>query len=125
MKRAVLALPIAAVLAGVAWPAARGVDAEPGVCALLSAAKLLEHPTLAEQYAQALRAQDAEEIGRVAELLREIRSAHGCEGELSLPSAPRAAPRLPPGHPPVGRPSSGEGEHAPRPLFEAPGTVTI
>jgi hypothetical protein len=128
MKLAALAVTLATVLVGLAWPAARGVDGEPeepGLCGSMSATRLLEHPALAEQYADALRSQDAEELGRFARLLRDIRTAHGCEGEVSLPGAPRAAPRLPPGHPPVGHPFPGEGHPAPGARFEPPGIVTI
>lgn len=125
MKRAVLALPIALVLVAVAWPLARGSDAGTGVCALMTPARMLEHPALAHELAEALRSGDAGELGRVAATLREIRSAHGCEGEVALPTLPRAAPRIPPGHPPIGHPAIEDRPEPRAPLFEAPGTVTI
>lgn len=126
MKRAALVLPIALVLVAVAWPLARAVDGETGVCALMTPAKMLEHPALAHEYAMALRSGEPAEVERVAAILRDIRSAHGCEGEVALPVLPPvAAPRLPPGHPPVGRRAIGDPWVPSAPLFEAPGTVTI
>jgi len=126
MKRAAMLVPLVALLAGLAWPAARGVDAGAGVCALMTPARLLEHPGIAEAYAEALRSGDAGEVDRVAGLLRGIRSAHGCEGDFALPASPRATPVLPPGHPPVGAPSlDGERGMPHAPLFEGPGVVTI
>ena len=128
MKRAVLAVFVLSVLAGVVWPVVRSAEAEPadeGLCGALSATRLLEQPALADLYAEALRSGDASEVGRFTRMLREIRSAHGCEGDLSLPDAPHAAPRLPPGHPPVGHPSPREGGREPAARFEPPSTVTI
>jgi len=121
MKRVVLALPVLVVLAAVALPGAQGRSAETGVCDLMKPSKMLENPGLAHVYAQALRSGEAREIARIEGLLRDIRAAHGCEGEVALPSPPRKGPALPPGHPPVGAP------HAPSsiPFIEAPGTVTI
>ncbi len=124
MKRAALVLPFALVLVAVAWPLARAVDAEPGVCALMTPARMLEHPALAHEYARALRSGEPGEVERVAAMLREIRSAHGCEGEVALPTLSPAAPRLPPGHPAVGR-GLEDRWVPPAALFEGPGTVTI
>lgn len=110
MKPVALSLSIAAALAVFAWPAARGGDAEDGVCALMTPAKLLHHPSLAQAYAQALRSGDLGEVGRVEAMLREIRSAHGCVGDVSLPAAPLEGLALPPGHPPIpGRSLDGRG----------------
>ena len=153
MTRLALSLSIAAALAALVWPAARGGDAEEGVCALMTPANLLHHPGLAHAYAQALRSGDAGEVGRVEAMLREIRFAHGCVGDVSLPAAPLEGLALPPGHPPIsGRSLDGRGMdgepldgcpalppghpaiHAPsldgrgmheEPLFSAPGTVVI
>lgn len=121
MNRVVLALPVLAVLIAVALPAGGGRSAEPGVCELMTPSKMLENPGLAHEYAGALRSGDASEIARVEALLHEIRAAHGCEGEIALPSSPQRAPALPPGHPPIGAP------HAPSsaPFVDAPATVTI
>lgn len=119
MTRVVLALPVLAVLVAVGLPGAEGRPEEPGVCDLMTPSKMLENPGIARQFAQALRSGDSSEIARVRALLSEIRAAHGCEGEVALPPAPRA-PALPPGHPPIdGR--------APRvaPFVDAPAPVTI
>ncbi len=125
MKRAALALSIATVLTAVAWPAARGLTAESGVCELMTPAKMLTNPQLASEYAQALRSGDADELARVQSLFKDIRAMHGCGGEVVLPAPPHGDPRLPPGHPPIdGMPGTVRG--APRtPIFEAPATLTI
>jgi hypothetical protein len=125
MKRAVLALSIAAVTSAVAWPAARGLHAENGVCELMTPAKMLTNPRLASEYAEALRSGDADELARVQSLFKDIRAMHGCGGEVVLPASPRPDTRLPPGHPPIdGMPGTFHG--APRtPIFEAPATLTI
>jgi hypothetical protein len=120
MKRfALFALPLSVALVAVVWPIAqRGGDR---VCEHMTPARMLEDPDLASDYAQALRSGDADEVARVRARLEEIRAVHGCDGSVALPSrAPRGAPALPPGHPPVG------GDAGRRtPLFEAPGTVSI
>jgi len=118
MKRAALAVPIAALLVAVAWPVAHGGRAEGGVCALMTPARMLENPGLAQEYAEALRSGEASELARVEAILRHIRAVHGCEGEVALP----AAPTLPPGHPPI---DGGRRTPARAPSFEAPGIVTI
>ncbi len=125
MKRAVLALSIAAVLTAIAWPAARGLTVEKGVCELMTPARMLENPKLASEYADALRSGDADEVARVRSLFQEIRAAHGCGGEVVLPAAPHGETALPPGHPPIdGMPGTYRG--TPRtPIFEAPSTLTI
>lgn len=126
MNRALVILPLAAVLVAAAWPAspaqpaARG-DA-PSLCEQMTQAKLLENPGLASEWNQAIRSGDAAEIARMKDLFAKIRSAHGCDGEVALPEtqAP-AAPRLPPGHPPIA-----PGERPPHGMsFEAPAVVTI
>jgi hypothetical protein len=122
MKRAVLALPVLAALAAFVVPAALSASSsEVGVCELMTPARMLEHPGLAHELAQALRSGDAAEVARVRAMLREIRTAHGCEGEIALPEAPREEPALPPGHPPI------DGRHAPSsaPFIEAPTTFNI
>ncbi len=120
MNRALVVLPLAAVLIAAAWPASRAQQASPSVCDQLTPSKLLENPALAEEYAGALKSGDAAEIARVRAMFDQIRSAHGCSGEVATPQA-APAPRLPPGHPPVT-----PGEHPPVSVgFEAPSTVTI
>ncbi len=125
MSRALVALPLAAVLVAAALPTAdasgsKGARAAPPVCEQMTGARMLENPALAEQWSQALASGDASEVARVKALFEYIRSAHGCAGEIALPeSAP--APRLPPGHPPVA-----PGERPPTAMtFEGPGVVTI
>jgi hypothetical protein len=126
MNRVVLSVFVAVALFGLGWATARGSHVETGVCALMTPEKLLENPGLARQYDEALRSGDGDELGRVADMLREIRGAHGCEGELLLPpAAPRAHPALPPGHPPVHGPSMDDRGPRSTPLFGAQGTVTI
>jgi hypothetical protein len=126
MKRAALALPVALFLAALAWPITRGADADAaaGVCTLMTRSRMLEHPALAHELAEALRSGDADELGRVEDMLREIRSAHGCEGDVATP-AERVRPALPPGHPPIHGPFIDHDRTPEAPLFEAPGTVTI
>jgi hypothetical protein len=125
MNRILVALPIAAVLVAAVWPAseaagAQGSHAASGVCEQMTPAKMLENPGLASEWAQALRSGDAGEIARVKALFGQIRSAHGCDGEVALPDG-APAPRLPPGHPPIT-----PGERPPTAMtFEGPGVVTI
>jgi hypothetical protein len=125
MNRLVLIVFSGVALFALGWGAARGGRADAGVCALLTPEKLLEHPAIAEGYAEALRSGDADEIGRVEHALREIRSVHGCRGEFEMPSAPAGRPALPPGHPPVHHPSLDDRGMEKVPLFGAPGAVTI
>jgi hypothetical protein len=123
MKRVILAITVAA-LAVLVVPATRNVRAAGGVCAQMTAAKLLESSELGSAYADALRAGDAGEIGRIEDAIKQIRSVHGCEGDVALPAAPLGHPALPPGHPPIDRRSFGE--RGPSiPLFGAPQPVTI
>ncbi|HEY6099923.1 MAG TPA: hypothetical protein VIW03_10865 [Anaeromyxobacter sp.] len=127
MKRAAaLSLPIAAVVVALAWPTARGGDPETSVCALMTPAKLLEQPGLAREYADALRSGDAGQVGRIEDAIREIRTVHGCGGDVALPAEPHAEPALPPGHPPVRAPSFRDDRRMREaPLFQGPGIVTI
>jgi len=127
MHRIALAVSTFAVLTAVAWPIAEGLRAEPAVCSRMTPAKMLEHPGLAEEYAGALRSGASDEVARVEALLRGIREAHGCVGEVALPPAHVGAPRLPPGHPPIqGVPSEPGAPLPPRGLpFDAPGTYAI
>lgn len=123
MKRAGLAVLVALFLTALAWPITRGAEAEAGVCTLLTPSGLLAHPALAHELAEALRSGDAVEVGRVEDLLRAIRSVHGCEGDEA---PPRARSGLPPGHPPIHGPFMDEEQPVKEtPLFEAPGIVTI
>jgi hypothetical protein len=121
MKRAVLVLPFLALALAITWPATRDRSASAGLCDVMTPARMLEDPGLAHDFAQALRSGDETEVARVRTLFERIRAAHGCEGEVALPThAPDAASDLPPGHPPV------DGRRIPRPhLFEAPATLAI
>jgi hypothetical protein len=125
MNRVVLIFFAAAALFALGWAAGRGGKSEAGVCALMTAEKLLENPGIAREYDEAVRSGDGDELGRVARMLRDIRAAHGCGGEVVLPAAPRAEPALPPGHPPVHGHSLDEQGSRPVPLFGSPGAVTI
>jgi hypothetical protein len=139
MKRATLAVFILSFLAAMAWPVSRAIGAatgfnEPEVCQEMTAAKMLEHPALAHEWAQALRSAEPDELARVRAMIAQIRAAHGCMGELALPSPPSADPEsraLPPGHPPIpGRglpPGHPPVQSAPRsiPLFHERDIVTI
>ena len=121
MKRIALAVTTAAALAAVAWPVAEGLrSAEPAVCGRITPARMLENPALAEEYARALLSPDPGAVERVEAMLRDVRRAHGCGGEVALPRG--VAPRLPPGHPPI--PASPRSPAPPLP-FEAPATYTI
>ncbi len=121
MNRALVVLPLAAVLVAAALPASSAQrSSSPAVCDKLTPARILENPAIAEEYADALKSGDAAEIARVRAMFDQIRSAHGCSGPVATPEeAP--APRLPPGHPPIT-----PGEHPPVAVgFEGPGVVTI
>jgi hypothetical protein len=120
MKRAALVLPFLALALAVGWPATRDRSATAGLCDVMTPARMLEDPGLAHDFAQALRSGDATEVARVRSLFERIRAAHGCDGEVALPTRAPDAPSLPPGHPPV------DGRRTPRPqLFEAPATLSI
>lgn len=129
MNRAFVVLPLAAVLVAAAWPASPAQRASnPGVCEQMTPSRLLENPTLAGAYADALKSGDQAEIARVQALFERIRSAHGCGGAVAMPdpapsdSTPsESTPRLPPGHPPIS-----PGQHPPvAAQFDGPGIVTI
>ncbi len=122
MNRALVALPIVAVLVAAAWPSTRAQPASSpgGVCEQMTPSRLLENPALADAYAQALRSGDAAEVARVRAEFEQIRSAHGCAGEVTMPDA-APAPRLPPGHPPIAPGQRPEGAVR----FEERGVVTI
>jgi hypothetical protein len=121
MNRALVVLPLAAVLVAAALPASPAQHgSSAGVCDKLTPSRLLENPSLAEEYASALKSGDAGEIARVRAMFDQIRSAHGCSGPVAMPDAAPQS-RLPPGHPPIT-----PGEHPPVSLgFEGPGVVTI
>jgi hypothetical protein len=122
MKRAMVGVSLGAALVAIAWTSARGERGEPEMCAFMTPAKMLENPGLASEYSAALRSGEPRELARVEGMLREIREAHGCEGDVALPSSPPGTHGLPPGHPPI----RGDGASPRSPLFiEAPGTVTI
>jgi hypothetical protein len=121
MNRVLVALPLAAVLAAVVWPVSRADgDETPGVCEQMTVQNLLTNPGLASEYDHAVQSGNAEELARVKALFDHIRAAHGCGGEVALPAAPQA-PRLPPGHPPIG-----PGERPATTVhFDEPAIVTI
>ena len=126
MKRIALAVTTFALLTAVGWPLSSGLRAaeEPAVCASMTPAKMLQHPGLAEEYARALLSGRSGEVARVEALLRDIRAAHGCGGEVALPQHPVGAPRLPAGHPPI--PSAPSAPLPSRAVpFEAPATYVI
>jgi len=131
MKRAALALSTIVLVTAMAWPVSGSIGAvagsrEPPFCRLMTPARMLEDPALAEEWAQALRSAEPQAIAHVRALIAEIRAAHGCTDELTAP-----APRLPPGHPPVPDPDALPQGHPPipsfprTPLFEAPAVLTI
>jgi hypothetical protein len=96
----------------------------------MTPARMLENPALAEEWAAALRSSEPDEIGRVREMIAQIRAAHGCTGELAMPAPGDAPGGLPPGHPPVGERALPRGHppvpSSPRaPLFEPPDALTI
>ncbi len=120
MNRALVALPLVAVLVAAVWPSARAEPPASSVCEQMTPARLLQNPALADEYAQALRSGDADEVARVRAMFDQIRSAHGCSGDAAMPDeAP--APRLPPGHPPIA-PGERPGGSV---RFEERGNVTI
>ncbi len=128
MTRVLVALPLASVLVAAALPTADASGAKakatahaaPALCEEMTGARMLENPTLASEWSEALRSGDAAEVARVKALFEHIRTAHGCGGEVARPDSP-PAPRLPPGHPPIA-----PGERPPTSMtFEGPGVVTI
>jgi hypothetical protein len=137
MNRVLVALPLAAVLVAAAWPAADAAGAQapqgaPAVCEQMTPARMLENPALASEWSQALRSGDAAQIARMKALFGQIRSAHGCGGEVAIPSAPQSGAELPPGHPqvsprlPPGHPPIAPGERPAGAMrFEEQGIVTI
>ncbi len=131
MSRLVVTVFVGVALFALGWGAARGGRAEAGVCAMLTPEKLLENPGIADEYADAVRSGDAEQIGRLEHALREIRNVHGCRAEFQMPAAPSGKrgpsekPALPPGHPPIHHPSIDDRGLERLPLFGAPGAVTI
>lgn len=121
MNRALVVLPLAAVLVAAALPASSAQQgSSPSVCDELTPSRMLQNPSLAEEYAGALKSGDAADIARVRAMFERIRSAHGCSGPAATPDAAPQS-RLPPGHPPIT-----PGEHPPVSIgFEEPGVVTI
>jgi len=135
MKRLPLALFTVALLVAVVWPLSTAIGAsapghEPPVCREMTAAKMLDHPALAQEWADALRSAQPSQIARIQAIISEIRAAHGCGGDGS-PVPAQEPGLLPPGHPPI--PGAGSlppghpplGATPPLPLFEAPAIVTI
>jgi len=135
MKRLPLALFTVALLVAVAWPLSAAIGAsasghEPPVCREMTSAKMLDHPALAQEWADALRSAQPSQIARIQAMIAEIRAAHGC-GREAVPALAQEPGLLPPGHPPIpgagslppGHPPLGAPPHMP--LFEAPAIVTI
>lgn len=123
MKRFTVMLGV--LLLGVVIGSARGsLQAEHDPCAGFTAARMLEDPELARQYFGALHGGDRTAREQLEAMVGELRAVHGCGAESASSGTtgqpPSAAPRLPPGHPPI------EGSPA-APVFEAePGsTLTI
>jgi predicted nucleic acid-binding Zn ribbon protein len=74
------------------------------VCHNMTSSKLLEDPQLAAEYRAGLAAGDPAPLSGLDELVARMRSAYGCGDAPAPPQADPfqgAAPRLPPGHPPV------------------------
>src|SRR6266498_3130749 len=138
MKRAPLALFILGLILVTAWPLSQAIGAgapsvalESALCEHMTPAKMLEHPALAYEWAQALRSAQPDEIARVQAMLAEIRAAHGCKGEFAMPApAPRGS-ALPRGHPPIREERELPAGHPPipsspnAPIFEPPAVYTI
>jgi hypothetical protein len=81
--------------------------AEPAFCGEFTPARLLQDPEIAGQVYGAITRGDHAAAERFQALVGEMRAVHGC-GELhgpaaALPEDVHRAPRLPPGHPPIGR----------------------
>jgi hypothetical protein len=117
------------------------------VCENMTSAKLLADPDVLASYRRALEAGEAGAIGHLDALVDHLRGAYGCDGAAEgAPGPVPAAPRLPPGHPPIpghgssavpfpghppirgGAPFPGHppvGGRPAAPMFEAPGVVTI
>ncbi|HEX9399195.1 MAG TPA: hypothetical protein VF912_03705 [Anaeromyxobacter sp.] len=134
MKRVSLALFTLGLLLVTAWPVSQAIGAgavapESALCQHMTPAKMLEHPALAHEWAQALRSSQPDEIARIEALLAEIRAAHGCKGEIAMPAPAPTESALPPGHPPVREERQLPPGHPPIPsgvpLFEAPAVYTI
>ncbi len=136
MKRLPLALLTVALLAAVALPVSQAIGAsatvrEPPICREMTDAKMLEHPALAQEWADALRSAQPEGLARIRAMIAEIRAAHGCDGAPAAPAPAQERGLLPPGHPPIPDTSALPPGHppiqsAPRlPLFEAPAVLTI
>lgn len=136
MKRLPLALLAVALLAAMAWPVSRAIGTsadvrEPAVCREMTPERMLELPALAEEWAQALRSAQPEEMARVRAMISQIRAAHGCTVEPEMPAPSQAPSFLPPGHPPIPGldalpPGHPPVQSAPRlPRIEAPAVLTI
>lgn len=122
MKRfaVVLGVLLLGVLIG---SARRSLGPGPDLCAGFTVGRMLEDPELARLYFGALHDGDAGARAQLDAMVGQLRAAHGCSSESASQDTfahPPAAPRLPPGHPPI--------DGAPRaPIFETePGsTLTI
>jgi hypothetical protein len=114
MKRAALALFTIVFITALVLPVSQAIGGasfhEPPICQHVTAARVLEDPALAQEWAQALRSAEPRTVDRVRALIAQIRAVHGCMDEL-LP--PQPAPRLPPGHPPVADPDALPPGHPP------------
>lgn len=73
------------------------------VCHNMTPSKLLRDPQVVDAYEDALASNDRERIAEMDVLIGQIRSAYGCGSAPDrLPgAAPRRAPGIPHGHPPI------------------------
>ncbi|WP_242341006.1 MULTISPECIES: hypothetical protein [Anaeromyxobacter] len=107
MKR--FAVVVAALALGVVIGSARrSHGTETDLCSGLTAARMLQDPELAREYFAALHGGDANARERFEAMVGELRAVHGCGGPAGESASQEplghspAAPRLPPGHPPIG-----------------------
>jgi hypothetical protein len=136
MSRAPLALLVLAIVVVLAWPVSQTIGAaagarEPALCREMTAARMLENPALAEEWAAAMRSAEPAEVARIRSRIEEIRAAHGCTGPLAMPPPVRETGPLPPGHPPIDGAGDLPADHPPipssphTPLFQAPAVLSI
>jgi hypothetical protein len=89
------------------------------VCHNMTSSKLLEDPQLAKEFRAALEAGDPEPLASLDDLVGRMRASYGCgdpqEAPRASPFQGPAAPRLPPGHPPIG---GGPGRAPSLPTFD-------
>lgn len=78
-------------------------SSEPAYCVELTPARLLEDPQVAGELYGAMSRGDPGARARFEAFVSDVREAHGCTALAGTVAreAVRAAPRLPPGHPPI------------------------